>query len=81
MSVKFKFDEKALLRAVQPQMERIARDLEADLARLQSTYRGRPVDEIRPAVRKLFSDGSISETEVEKYAQWISDGTKIEVRA
>ena len=83
MSFKFEFDEKALKRELarqaQPEMDRIARDMTREMERL----RGLPIDQIKPALQRLFArdGGSITEPELSEYAQMIHDGTRIEFKA
>lgn len=83
MSFKFDFDEKALKRELarqsQPEMDRIAREMTREMERL----RGLPIDQIKPALQRLFArdGGSITEPELSEYAQMIHDGTRIEFKA
>lgn len=83
MSFKFEFDEKALKRELarqaQPEMDRIAREMTREMERL----RGLPIDQIKPALQRLFArdGGSITEPELSEYAQMIHDGTRIEFKA
>lgn len=83
MSFKFEFDENALKREVarqaQPELDRIAREMTREMEGL----RGLPVEEIKPALQRLFArdGGSIAEPELGEYAQMIHDGTRIEFKA
>lgn len=83
MSFKFEFDEKAFKRAVGQQIEDhvkdVSRDMTRDFDRLHAEFSGRPVDEIKPALKKVWErdGGSISDPELTEYAQLISDGTRI----
>jgi hypothetical protein len=45
-------------------------------------HQGRPVDSIKPALKRLFErrGGKITEPELTQYAEMISDGTKIEFK-
>lgn len=81
--INIKFDEPAFRREIEKQaqsaMNDMARGMTRDFDRLRAQYQGRPVAEIKPAVKRIFAKdgGSISDTEAAEYAQMISDGTKI----
>jgi len=81
----FKFDERALRQAVereaQSALAQTARDFEHELDQLRIRYAGRPVSQIRPAVRQVFArrGGSISEPELTEYADAVRAGIKIHV--
>ena len=83
MSFKFEFDEKVLKRELarqaQPEMDRITREMTREMERL----RGLPIDQIKPALQRLFArdGGSITEPELSEYAQMIHEGTRIEFKA
>lgn len=87
MSFKFEFDEKALRRElerqVQPAIDDMARDMTREMDQLSAQYAGRPADEIKPALQQLFArdGGSITEPELSEYAEMISSGTRIEFTA
>lgn len=86
MSFKFEFDEQALRREVerqvQPAIEELARDMTLEMDQLQTRYAGRPAAEIKPALQRLFTrdGGSISDPELSEYAEAISAGTRIEFK-
>lgn len=87
MSFKFEFDQKAFERAVRKDVEAhvrdVSRDMTRDFDRLQTQYAGRPVAEIKPALKIAWEQGggSITDPELTEYAQMISDGTKITFEA
>lgn len=77
--MKFKLDEKALEKLVQPALKEMAKEYNRDFESLARQYRGKPVDQIKPAVQRIFKKhgGKISDPELTDYAQQISNGTKI----
>jgi len=87
MSFKFDFDPKAFERAickdVEAYVQGLSREMTRDFDRLHARYAGRPVDEIKPALKRVWEKGggTISEPELTGYAQMISEGTKIEFQA
>jgi hypothetical protein len=87
MTSSFKFDDRALRKAVEKEaaagIADMADEMTAEMETLRRQYRGRPAAEIKPALRVLFTrdGGSISEPELGEYAQMISDGTRIEFQA
>jgi hypothetical protein len=83
MSFKFSFDERALKREIerqaQPAIDKIARDMTREMDAL----RGRPVEEIKPALKRLFArdGGSITEPELSEYAETLAGGTRVTFKA
>lgn len=83
MSSSFKFDKNAFMREVQREaqkgIDQMAREQNRELERMSATYTGRPIEEIKPALQRLFAryDGKITDPELTEWAQLISDGTKI----
>jgi len=86
MSSSFKFDKNAFMREVQREaqkgIDQMAREQNRELERMSVTYTGRPVEEIKPALQRLFAryDGKITDPELTEWAQLISDGTKITLK-
>ena len=86
MSSSFKFDKIAFMREVQREaqkgIDQMAREQNRELERMSATYTGRPIEEIKPALQRLFSryDGKITDPELTEWAQLISDGTKITLK-
>jgi len=84
MGIQIKFDEKALKRAVEKDVnahvEPVARVRNRDLDRLVAQYAGRPIDEIKTAIRTMvrrWDRSTISESEIADWAQLTHDGTLI----
>lgn len=87
MSFKFEFDQKAFEREIRKDVEGHVRDVSRDMSRefdlLHAQYAGRPIAEIKPALKRAWEKGggSITDPELTEYAQMISDGTKITFEA
>ncbi len=63
-------------------MVKLAADQTHDIDQLRQHYAGHPVDEIKPALQRLFHGygGSITEPELSDWAQLIADNTRIEMK-
>ena len=74
--------EKELERAVRPALKDIASDYQKMFDSLLRRYKGRPVSEIKPVLRREWArvGGSISDPELTEYATHISEGTRIQMR-
>ena len=74
--------EKELEKAVRPALKDIASDYQKMFDSLARRYKGRPVSEIKPVLRREWSrvGGSISDPELTEYATHISEGTHIQMR-
>jgi len=74
--------EKELERAVRPALKDIASDYQKMFDSLLRRYKGRPVSEIKPVLRREWSrvGGSISDPELTEYATHISEGTHLQMR-
>lgn len=74
--------EKDLEKAVRPALKDIASDYQKMFDSLARRYKGRPVSEIKPVLRREWSrvGGSISDPELTEYATHISEGTRIQMR-
>jgi hypothetical protein len=87
MSFKFDFDPKAFERAIRKDVEAhvgdMSREMTREFDRLRAQYAGRPVAEIKPALKRVWErgGGSLSDPELTEYAQLISDGTRIEFQS
>lgn len=87
MTFEFDFDPKEFERAIRKDVEAhvqdISREMTRELDRLSTRYAGRPVAEIKPALKRIWEKdgGSISDPELSEYAQMISEGTRIEFKA
>lgn len=80
--MKFKINEKAIKRVIQPAMRDIARTYDREFEKLRVHYTGKPVAEIKPAIKRLFrsNGGSISDPELTSYAELISQGKSIRMK-
>lgn len=87
MSFKFEFDQKAFERGIRKDVEDhvrgVSRDMTHEFDQLRAQFAGRPVNEIKPAVKRAWETGggSITDPELTEYAQMISDGTEITFEA
>lgn len=74
--------EKELEKAVRPALKGIASDYQKMFDSLLRRYKGRPVSEIKPVLRREWSrvGGSISDPKLTEYATHISEGTRIQMR-
>lgn len=74
--------EKELEKAIRPAMKDIASDYQKMFDSLSRRYRGRPVSEIKPVLKREWTrvGGSISDPELTEYATLISEGTRIQMR-
>jgi len=87
MSFEFDFDPKAFERAIRKDVEAhvqgVSREMTREFDQLSARYAGRPVAEIKPALKRVWEKdgGSISDPELTEYAQMISEGTRIEFKA
>ena len=74
--------EKELEKAVKPALKDIASDYQKMFDSLLRRYKGRPVSEIKPVLRREWArvGGSISDPELTEYATHISEGTRIQMR-
>lgn len=74
--------ERELNKLAQGAMSAVASDYQAMFDRLGRQCKGRPVAEVKGALRREWSrlGGTISDAELTEYATLISEGTKIEMR-
>jgi hypothetical protein len=85
-SMKFSFDEGAFKREIEKQASsevgRIARSMSRTLEAVRQQYQGRPIEEIKPALRCAIQrdGGDLTDPDLSEYARLIGDGTKIEVQ-
>lgn len=79
MSARVKLDRRALDRVVQDVVRDVRRDLQRSFDDLGRRYRGRPVPEVRSALRDSIRrhGGTASEPELTQWATAISEGTRI----
>ncbi|WP_026932073.1 hypothetical protein [Glycomyces tenuis] len=87
MASSFQFDERGFKRLMQSQAQEavddLAREQTRELDQLREEYTGRPIEEIKAALQRLFAKdgGSITDPELSQWAQLISDGRRIEIRS
>ena len=74
--------EKELEKAIRPAMKDSASDYQKMFDSLSRRYKGRPVSEIKPVLKREWAriGGSISDPELTDYASLISEGTRIQMR-
>lgn len=74
--------ERDVKRAVQGAVKDIAGEYQKMFDSLLRCYKGRPVSQIKPVLRREWSrvGGSISDPELTEYATHISEGTRIKMR-
>ncbi len=81
---KFKFDDRALKKAVNQGVQKMASDLTRALNSLTAQYAGRPLEEIKPQIQRVWAKhtggGSITDPELTSFAQQIHDGGRVTVR-
>ncbi|MFI1382901.1 hypothetical protein [Embleya sp. NPDC020886] len=79
---KFTFNEAAVRKVVNDAAQRQGNRYEQMLQRLTQGYAGRPVSEIKPILQREWRalGGDITDPELTKYAQAISEGTRISMR-
>ena len=82
----FSFDSRDFERQVKKAAERGVRQIANEYQRMFDSlgrqYRGKPVEVVKPALRREWAriGGSISDPELTDYARLISEGTRIEMR-
>lgn len=83
----FKFDlklnERELKKMIQGAVQDVAAEYQQMLDSLLRRYEGSPVAEIKPVLRREWRriGGDISDPELTEYATFISEGTRIQMRA
>ncbi|MHC1558190.1 hypothetical protein ACR9E3_04495 [Actinomycetospora sp. C-140] len=85
----FKFTKGGLERAVREAardgVQRLAERFQAVLDEVLATHAGRPVDEVKPVLQarwRAVNDGAdLTDPELTQYAQALSDGQRVVVRA
>jgi hypothetical protein len=81
---KFKFDDRALKKAVNQGVKKIADDLTKALNGLTSRYEGKPLEEIKPEIQRVWAKhsggGSITDPELTQFAEQIQAGGRVRVQ-
>lgn len=86
VGVRFTMDpnlEQELAKAVQPALKEMAREYERMFDSLVRRYKGRPVSQIKPVLRREWrkiAGGDITNPELTEYAERVRAGTKVEFR-
>lgn len=77
------FNEKALKELVEPALRDVADTYNREFASLSRKHQGRPVEEIKREVQRVFKKhrGSIDDQEAASYAQLISEGKQVRFKA
>lgn len=80
MEIDFHFDENEFRRLAQDVVNEVADEQTRDLELLRQQFTGKPVEQIKPALQRLWAsyDGSIDDPELSDFAQLLSDGVRIE---
>ncbi len=81
---KFEFDDRALKKAVNQGVQKMADDLTKALNGLTARYEGKPVEEIKPEIQRVWAKhsggGSITDPELTQFAEQIQAGGRVQVR-
>lgn len=86
MRSSFQFNEREFKRLMETEAQSAVNDLArqqtVELDQLRQRYVGHPIEEIKPALQRLFAKdgGNITDPELSEWAQLISDGTRIELK-
>lgn len=77
--MRIKIDEKALKKLVEPAVLSMAETYNKEFEALSRTHQGRPVEEVKREVKRIFKKhgGSIDDPEAAEYAQIISEGKHV----
>lgn len=81
--MRIEIDEKALKKLVEPALRSMSKTYNKDFESLTRTHQGRPVEEIKREVKRIFNKhgGSIDDAEAAQYAQIISEGKQVKFEA
>lgn len=81
---KFEFDDRALKKAVNQGVQKMADDLTKALNGLTARYEGQPLEDIKPEIQRVWAKhsggGSITDPELTQFAEQIQAGGRVEVR-
>jgi hypothetical protein len=76
--------ERQLAQAIEPQMQELARRLQAAVDGLRPVYEGKPVEEIKPALQQAWANvnegAQITDPGLTEYAEAIRVGQPVEIR-
>lgn len=80
----FKFNDRALKKAVNQGVQKMASDLTSALNALTSRYQGKPVEDIKPEIQRVWAKhsggGSVTDPELTAFAEQIQAGGEVVVR-
>jgi hypothetical protein len=81
--VEFKFDESAMKKLINDGVREVASRYQALLDELAISQVGRPLNEVKTALRSGWRKigGDLTDPELTQYAEHLKDGERIEVRA
>lgn len=81
---KFKFNDRALKKAVNQGVQKMADDLTKALNGLTASCEGRPLEEIKSEIHRVWAKhsggGSITDPELTQFAEQIQVGGRVQVR-
>lgn len=82
MSNSFKFDKRAIERAIEPAIRDRARKFTRDYAAMGRRLEGKPLDEIKAELRRYHRSegGEITDPDLTKYAELLQAGDTITFR-
>lgn len=77
------FNEKALKELVHPALRSMADTYNTEFSTLSRTHQGRPVEDIKREVQRIFKKhgGSIDDQQAASYAQLINEGKQVKFKA
>jgi hypothetical protein len=80
----FKFNDRAIQKVANQGVQKMASDLTHALNGLTSRYKGKPVEEIKPEIQRVWAKhtggGSITDPELTQFAEQIQAGGRVQVR-
>ncbi|MGW2722355.1 hypothetical protein [Streptomyces sp. NPDC001492] len=81
----FNFDESAIKKVVNDGLERMASDLTLALNGITAEYQGKPLEEIKPEVQRVWAahtgGGELDEQRLTAFAEQIKAGGHVVVRS
>lgn len=81
---KFEFDDRALRKAVDQGVQKMASDLTRALGGLTARFEGRPLEHIKPEIQRVWArhtgGGRVTDPELTQFAEQIQAGGKVVVR-
>ncbi len=81
----FQFDDRALKKIAEQGMQNLMSDLNRDLNGLSDRCKGRPLEEIKQEIQRVWSrnmgGGCVGESDLTRFADALQQGGTVEVRA